>query len=107
MAPKRKGTKIGADGTQDSPKCVSHKQTGEPMAPVPSVHTTSRPVANSRCSFSLQAAQNSQRNFKLRAREFCSWPIGGSSMAGSKKQVVVYVGTDNLHSNLLLIYQPL
>ncbi|MPC44222.1 hypothetical protein E2C01_037888 [Portunus trituberculatus] len=48
-----------------------------------------------------------RRNFKLRAREFHSWPIGGSSVAGSKKQVVVYVGTDNLHSNLLLTYQPL
>ncbi|MPC62686.1 hypothetical protein E2C01_056775 [Portunus trituberculatus] len=26
--------------------------------------------------------------------------------ARSKKLVVVYVGTDNLHSNLLLTYQP-
>ncbi|MPC38363.1 hypothetical protein E2C01_031869 [Portunus trituberculatus] len=45
-------------------------------------------------------------NFKLCAREFRSWPIGGSSGTGSKKQVVVCVGTDNLLSNLLLTYQP-
>ncbi|MPC29817.1 hypothetical protein E2C01_023068 [Portunus trituberculatus] len=49
---------------------------------------------------------NTRHNFKLRAREFRSWPLGGSSEAGFKKQVVVYVGTDNLHSNLLLTYQP-
>ncbi|MPC42218.1 hypothetical protein E2C01_035834 [Portunus trituberculatus] len=33
------------------------------------------------CIFKLSA----RRNFKLRAREFRSWPIGGSSGAGSKK----------------------
>ncbi|MPC14569.1 hypothetical protein E2C01_007336 [Portunus trituberculatus] len=38
---------------------------------------------------------------KNSAQEFRGWPIGGSSEARSKKQVVVYVGTDNLLSNNL------